>query len=136
MSSRRRGLKPPSGPILNDCANYPKEQEKASEEESYSFSEITVLPCSSEHDLEAYATTDLPDGDFPGDSEIVALAEEFCYNEFPGFIGTEYEESSLYFESFTPTKASWAFDGDREILCLVSGDEGELLTGSMKGSGR
>ena len=29
---------------VGDCANYPKEQEKASEEESYSFSEITCCP--------------------------------------------------------------------------------------------
>lgn len=121
---------------VGDCANNPELVEDVAEGETGVFTEITVLPCSEPHELEAYARTDLPNGDFPGDTEIEILADEFCYEEYAGFVGTEYEESSLYFQFFTPTKASWSFDGDREILCLISGEEDELLTGSMEGTGR
>lgn len=121
---------------VGDCANYPEERANVDAEEGYSFSEITVLPCSEEHDMEAYAATDLPDGEFPGETELWMQADEFCFDQFTDFVGVPYEESTLYFESFTPTKAGWAFDGDRKILCLLSGEEGEVLTGSMKGSQR
>ncbi|WP_323959712.1 septum formation family protein [Arthrobacter sp. JZ12] len=121
---------------VGDCANYPDERQNADAEEGYNFSEITVLPCSEKHDMEAYAATDLPDGEFPGETELWVQADEFCFDEFADFVGAPYEESSLYYEIFTSTKAAWGFDGDREILCLLAGQEGELLTGSMKDTGR
>lgn len=121
---------------VGDCANNPELIGEPGEGETGVFTEITVLPCSDPHELEAYARMDLPHDEFPGDTEVEILADEFCYEEYAGFVGTEYEESSLYFQFFTPTKAGWSFDGDREILCLIAGEEGELLTGSMKGTGR
>ncbi|MBQ1444994.1 MAG: septum formation family protein [Renibacterium sp.] len=110
---------------VGDCVNEP---------EGTTFSEIVAIPCDQPHDLEAYASTKLPDGDFPGRSAIGDKVDEFCDPKFLEFVGIAYNDSSLSSVPFTPTSESWS-GGDREIVCLV-GQEKTKTTGTLKASNK
>ncbi len=99
--------------------------------------EVTDLPlvdCEEPHDNEVYAATELPDGDFPGPDQTLALAEDRCLPAFEPYVGQPYEASELFATWLVPTEGSWQ-DGDREIVCVLFDDPGPLK-GSMEDSGR
>ncbi|MBC7292409.1 MAG: septum formation family protein [Actinotalea sp.] len=96
---------------------------------------LPTVPCGEPHDSEVYAATELPEGDYPGEEEVGAVADEFCYDEFEAFVGTSYEESALDFTTLFPTAQSWDGMDDREILCVVVDGEGGV-TGSLRDAGR
>ncbi|MFC3689090.1 septum formation family protein [Aquipuribacter hungaricus] len=110
---------------VGDCTNDP-------DDGADELLSVEAVPCSGPHDNEAYHAEDLPDGDFPGEEEVTAAADEICFDAFEPFVGLAYEDSRLGYGSLTPTSDSWA-DGDREILCLVADYEGEPLVGSAQG---
>ena len=60
------------------------------------------------------------------------LAFESCMARFQGFVGLDYESSSLDIMTLYPTPDSWAQQGDREVVCAVYDMETNKLTGSMK----
>ncbi|MFT4217568.1 MAG: septum formation family protein [Micropruina sp.] len=92
---------------------------------------VEVMPCDQSHYFEAYAKTDLPDGNFPGDSEVTKQADKFCTAEFNTFVGVAAKDSSYDMYYLYPVQESWA-TGDREVLCLAGAKDGGV-TGSLKG---
>jgi len=122
---------------VGDCIVYPKEQQREMEQATEATEapmEIETVPCEEPHDSEVYAVFDLPDGDFPGEEEVTAAADDGCFNEFEPFVGNSYDNSVLDIEYFFPSQESWSFDGDRQVVCMVYHLEGEPLVGSAKGS--
>ena len=95
--------------------------------------EVPVVDCAEPHDAEVYYLFDMPDGDFPGQSPLLDASSEGCYDQFQGYVGRDWETSSLDFWTFTPTAGSWG-EGDREIACMLALYEGGQMTGSMKDS--
>ena len=67
-------------------------------------SEVKVIDCASEHDSEAYESTQIADGDYPGDTAIQAQVETVCTAAFASFIGMDYQTSSLDVSFFFPTE--------------------------------
>lgn len=110
---------------VGDCLNEP---------EGTTFSEVLSVPCGEPHDLEAFASITLPEGDFPGRPAISDKSEEFCDPKFFEFVGIAFQDSSLTSAPFTPTAESWK-GGDREIVCLV-GQEKAKTTGTLKGANK
>ncbi|BBE21583.1 hypothetical protein MN0502_04660 [Arthrobacter sp. MN05-02] len=99
-------------------------------------SDITVLPCDELHTFEAFARTEMPDGDYPGLPAANTAASEFCAEEFAAFVGLEYDASALELLYFYPVEDSWNSDDDREILCFVA-DAGETpVTGTLRDAAR
>jgi hypothetical protein len=96
--------------------------------------ESGLVDCAEAHDFEIYYSETLPDGDFPGASEVRDSADVVCAKELPGFLGASSEELGLEFFSITPTATMWDADGDRAISCAVRDPEGPV-TGSLQGSG-
>jgi hypothetical protein len=120
-----------------DCILYPKEQQQALEQATAATEapmDVETVPCDRPHDSEVYAIFDLPDGDFPGEEEVIAAADEGCFNEFEPFVGNSYDNSVLDIEYFFPSQESWSFDGDRQVTCMVYHLEGEPLVGSARES--
>ncbi|MGV8884192.1 MAG: septum formation family protein [Microbacteriaceae bacterium] len=111
---------------VGDCVN---DAEATDAEE---VANVTIVKCTVEHDYEAYKSIVIPEGAFPGSSEIETTAGDGCQAAFDGFVGTPYDESTLDFTYLAPTSQSWD-EGDREILCmLVDVDEnGDLLPSSV-----
>ncbi|TDK25321.1 hypothetical protein E2F48_08575 [Arthrobacter crusticola] len=98
--------------------------------------ELTVVPCTETHDLETYAVTYLPEGEYPGEDAVLEASDAFCLDEFERFIGLRYEESVLDMYTFYPTDQTWTWKGDREVICLAGEYEGASAPGSLKGAGR
>jgi serine/threonine protein kinase len=93
--------------------------------------EILLIPCGQAHSWEAYASVQMVDGDYPADARD--QADAYCLAEFALFIGLDYNESIYDVTFLYPTQETWDFLDDREILCLVGGETGDLI-GSLKGA--
>ncbi|MDH3729750.1 MAG: septum formation family protein [Acidimicrobiia bacterium] len=130
------GILDQSEPISNrsagDCFNEPS---------GATVSEITLIDCSNEHELEVFANISLSGDAFPGEFAMVEQAFNSCISRFESYVGEPYDTSILYLFPFTPTEQSWA-DGEREALCVVyepvPGSDGDQImsrTGSVRGSG-
>lgn len=94
--------------------------------------DVDAVPCDVPHDNEVYAIFELPDGDFPGNDELVRLSNEGCLQRFADFVGAEYETSRLDVFSLFPSQTSWE-DGDREVVCAVFDPAGPV-EGSVAGA--
>lgn len=95
---------------------------------------IPTVPCAEPHDSEIYASIIMRGDVYPGQDAVIAEADAACLDAFAGFIGTSYAESLYYYSYYFPTEGSWA-NGDREILCTVY-DEAGQVTGSLQNIGR
>ena len=93
---------------------------------------VELTPCSKPHREEAYANFDLPDVDFPGQTEVDRLADAGCVTRFEDYVGRSADETELVIVYMRPYEDSW--DVDRGVTCLVS--EGGSSTGSLKGADR
>lgn len=96
---------------------------------------VPVVPCDEPHDSEVFASTQLADGDYPGDEAVATQADEYCYAQFSQFVGMSYEDSALDFLPMYPLQEGWEQLDDREVLCLVVDLDGGV-TGTLKGAAR
>lgn len=99
--------------------------------------EITDIPtvdCSDEHDGQVFHTFDLDDGDFPGQDDVDAQAEDGCISGFEDFVGTSFEDSSLAVKYITPSEDTWNDANDREIICAAFTSDGSTVTESFEDS--
>ena len=71
---------------------------------------------------------------FPGDERMADEAFTQCLDRFAGFVGTDYELSSLDVTALYPSSQSWSLQDDREVVCAVYDMNGGKLTGSAKDS--
>ncbi len=92
------------------------------------------VPCADPHDNEVYAVFDVSLSSYPGEAEIGIMAQESCLERFEGFVGLDYESSTLDIFPFYPTSESWN-QGDREIVCAIYDMNTEKLVGTVKDSG-
>jgi hypothetical protein len=97
--------------------------------------EVPVTSCDAPHVSEAYSSHTIEAEALPDEAAFEALVDEVCLPAFEAFVGLPYEESVLYVSSLSPTPESWDA-GDRELLCLLDAPEGEVLTGSARGTAR
>lgn len=98
-----------------------------------------VTECDNQHANEVIAIYDIPDGTYPGDeypgnSLIGRDAYERCQPLFEGYVGTPFWDSVYDIKTITPAASTWA-EGDRTVVCLVNGVDGEMLTTAARGSG-
>lgn len=98
---------------------------------------VTVVDCDQPHVYEAFHVFDHEAGStakYPGDDEIYAYAEETCDPAFVAFVDHDYETSLWYITTVTPSSESWAV-GDRKILCALSTENLDEVTGSAENAG-
>ena len=93
---------------------------------------VPGVPCAQPHDNEVYALFDVTETSFPGDA-IAEIAHEGCLARFEGFVGKDYESSSLDIATLYPSRESWQQQNDREVVCVVYDLAANKLTGSVKG---
>ena len=102
-------------------------------------SEIPQVPCDQPHTLEAYALVGYvaPGGGtadaYPGDTALTTFADGACAQEFAGYVGVSYQDSSLFFTYLLPSARSWELNADRTVICFVT-TTGQQLTASVAGS--
>ena len=96
--------------------------------------EVEVVACDQPHDFEVFALVDLPEGTYPGDSEVAGRARETCTDRFAAYVGTEEASSALATAFLVPNQGGWA-GGDRRVVCLLY-EPDQPLEGSMRGAQR
>jgi hypothetical protein len=96
---------------------------------------VEVVDCDTEHTDELFSVVVHEDAAFPGEDELLSLADEVCEEAFEGYVGASYEESDYDISYTAPSEQTWSV-GDRESLCFLFDLEGEPLTGSAKDAGR
>lgn len=97
---------------------------------------VAEADCSSHHVAEVFRTQGDagPNAVFPGDSEMVAYANEFCHEGFEGYVGVAREKSVLDVIAIYPSEATWQ-SGNQTISCYVIRSDGYLLSNSVRASG-
>ncbi len=76
---------------------------------------VDATPCTTAHSAEVFATFDLPDGAYPGETQVTSTAEKGCTDRLPT-LPAGGDDLDLYY--LTPQQAGWKL-GDRSVTCFV-----------------
>lgn len=91
-----------------------------------------VVPCSTEHDYEAYAEKKWTGKSAPTKAEADKLYTDVCVAAFTTFIGIDVGRSTYEIAAFLAPSDAWSKIADHRIVCTV-GSPGGGITGSLKG---
>ncbi len=95
---------------------------------------VHAVPCKDPHPMEAYQRVTYDQGDaYPGDKELGRFADGACLEHYSDYVGSDYQDSTLFYTYLLPTAQSWQNNKDRTIICVIT-TTGQQLTGSVKGS--
>ncbi len=98
--------------------------------------EVTLMPCDKPHEFEVFASTTMPDGEYPGTEKAEIEADAFCRPAFEKFVGISYSDSELPLQFFYPQAADWSEADNRTVLCLVTEPGNKPSTGTLKSADR
>lgn len=93
-----------------------------------------AIDCAEPHDAEIFASTEMPDGPYPGIDALRAAADDYCLPRFEEFVGVSYLDSVLDAYPLLPSEDTWNSAGDREILCVLVAPED--VTGTLRDAAR
>ena len=97
-------------------------------DEDGSVRSLPAVPCAEPHEGEVYATFDLPEGDYPGESAIIEQVETGCDERLSAVAPEAYEDQSVGLYYLYPLEISWP--DDREVVCIAISMSG-TMTGSI-----
>jgi len=81
---------------------------------------VEVVPCNEPHHVEVIAAFALPEGEYPGDDRVKALAEVGCEQRMPPKLADARRNLELSF--LYPLESRWVL-GEREVLCVLSSND-------------
>jgi hypothetical protein len=105
------------------------------------LSKLTSVPCDKPHTQESYASIPYTNKDgsevsaYPGDAALKLFADGACAQQYTGYVGKDYLDSSYFFTYLLPSARGWEQQKDRNVLCFVT-TTGQQLTASVKNSKR
>ncbi|MDQ1722873.1 MAG: hypothetical protein QOI26_2607 [Pseudonocardiales bacterium] len=105
------------------------------------LSKLSSVPCGQPHTQESYASIPFANKDgsevsaYPGDAALKLFADGACAQEYSGYVGKDYLDSSYFFTYLLPSARGWEQQKDRNVLCFVT-TTGQQLTASVKNSKR
>lgn len=94
---------------------------------------FTLAPCTGEHTLEVAGRYNLPEGAYPGSSQLRLSTQRDCIPIFDRYVGRSYWSSDYDLRVVYPSPSAWE-QGDRGVLCMVVGEDGAPLTERARGS--
>jgi hypothetical protein len=97
--------------------------------------EVYRRSCAEPHDGEITGDVTMAAGPYPGDDQAAKTASAMCDAEFGTYVGKAADKSELESTYWHPTEDTWD-EGDRLVVCAAYGPDGDLLTGTVKGSKR
>jgi hypothetical protein len=84
----------------------------------------SVVPCTSAHDAEVFATFTLPAGPWPGSAAVQQAANDGCGARLPGYLNPQLA-ISLSQDYVYPGQVAWQA-GTRTVVCEVRAASGQL----------
>jgi len=103
------------------------------------LSKLKSVPCDQPHTQESYASVPYTNKDgseasaYPGDAALKTFADGACAQQYAGYVGRDYLDSSYFFTYLLPSARGWEQQKDRNVLCFVT-TTGQQLTSSVKNS--
>ncbi len=98
------------------------------------FVGVRVVDCEDEaHTDEVYATFQLPQQSWPGETTVEDLAWSGCDARFEHYVGVSADDTELDESMFSPEKDTWS--DDRTVVCTVSDGVGKQR-GSLRDADR
>lgn len=98
-------------------------------------SENTKVDCATPHASEVYHLFNLPDGDMPQADVMENAGQQGCLAAFEAYVGLDFDSSEYTISTLQPTEGSWS-QGDREVVCLLTTQDGSTITGSLRNAKR
>ena len=92
---------------------------------------VTVLPCTTPHQAEVFATFTLPVSAWPGTAAVRQRASSGCESRLTGYINPQLAISLAQSYVF-PNKVAWTA-GTRTVICEVRAASGQLSS-SVRGA--
>jgi Septum formation len=92
---------------------------------------VSILPCSTPHEAEVFATFALPASPWPGTTAIATAASSGCGTRLNGYLNPQLA-ISLTQSYVYPDQVAWTA-GTRTVVCEVRASSGNL-TGSVRGA--
>ncbi|MFE6968656.1 septum formation family protein [Isoptericola sp. NPDC057653] len=111
---------------VGECFDYPGS--------SATIGDITPADCAAPHAAEVFSVSQLPGGDFPGESGVEQAFTDTCVPAFESYVGSDPADTSLTAYYIGPDEVSWTL-GDRQLLCVAEAGDGSKLDASVAGSG-
>lgn len=112
---------------VGDCFDDPSDLDN--------ITSVHAVPCAEDHDNEVYANLTMSGGSYPGEGAVGQWADDNCYAEFAGYVGSAWEVSELDYGFLAPTAESWDRQSDRTVSCILYDGDLAKLSGSMRNSG-
>jgi hypothetical protein len=91
----------------------------------------SIVPCTTAHEAEVFATFALPASKWPGEAGVRAAASAGCASRLTGYLNPQLA-ISLSTTYVYPDSVAWQA-GTRTVICEVRATSGEL-TGSVRGA--
>jgi Septum formation len=92
---------------------------------------VSVLPCTTPHQAEVFATFALPASAWPGTTAVQSAASSGCASRLTGYLNPQLAISLTQSYVF-PNKVAWT-GGTRTVICEVQATSGQL-TQSVRGA--
>ncbi len=97
--------------------------------------DVTQRECTEPHQFEMFFVGDLPDGQYPSDSDVNLWLEANCIPAFAEYVGVDYQSSVIEALPITPTEDGWN-DGDHSVQCAMHDPTNPELTESLRNAAR
>ncbi len=96
--------------------------------------DFSLVSCDDPHDTEIYYRHDFAAGPYPGDETVIDDLKSVCRGAFEGYVGVDYESSTLDFWASWPTQGAWE-SGNHLGECALFDPDSNKLIGSAHRSG-
>ena len=103
-------------------------------EHYFAGADYSTTSCDGPHDSEVYFIHEYLAGPYPGEDAVSEELADVCSGEFEGYVGRDYESSSLVIYRLWPGSELWD-SGGRTGECLLYDSDLNPLTGSAYQSG-
>lgn len=98
--------------------------------ETTNLTSVPIVPCTEPHQGEVFAVFDLPEGAYPGETQLAEQVTTRCSEELAAYAPTAAQDGSVRLFYIYPLERNWA-DGDRETVCIAVSPS--PTTGSIRG---
>ena len=92
---------------------------------SGAIASFPVVPCDQPHEAEVFGIFDLPEGDYPSETELTSQAEAGCANYLASNASNAANDPTLEFSYIYPLEQGWP--EDREVVCFAGSPAGGLI---------
>ena len=121
--------------IAGTCLLFPKDQTEI-------VKDLPKVPCEQPHSHEIYYVGDYVSPDvekndiYPGFDALEDFARTTCLTQFEIYVGVGAFDSQYFYTWLVPTLQSWndTDKPDRQVICMLGGDDAEPLVGSKRKS--